>query len=57
MAAVTFSLEEHLHEQAKAYAEKERRSLSQQIAYWIERELEKETTPQPEAVASAAEVA
>ena len=45
MAAVTFSLEE-----------KERRSLSQQIAYWIERELEKEASAEAASV-DAAEVA
>jgi hypothetical protein len=39
MPAVTISLEEELIERAKAHAERERRSLSSQIAYWIEREL------------------
>ena len=39
MPAVTISLEEDLIERAKAHAERERRSLSSQIAYWIEREL------------------
>jgi hypothetical protein len=53
MAAVTFSLEEKLHFRAKAYAEKERRSLSQQIAYWIEREIEKETPLEAASVEAA----
>lgn len=39
MPAVTISLEQELIERAKAHAERERRSLSSQIAYWIEREL------------------
>lgn len=53
MPAVTISLEETLIERAKAHAERERRSLSAQVAYWIERELE----AQPEAVrVEAAEV-
>jgi hypothetical protein len=39
MPAVTISLDEELIERAKAHAERERRSLSGQIAYWIEGEL------------------
>lgn len=39
MPAVTISLDEELIERAKAHAERERRSLSAQIAYWVEREM------------------
>jgi len=55
MPAVTISLEEELIERAKAHAERERRSLSAQIAYWIEQEM-RETKPEAASV-EAAEVA
>lgn len=42
MAAVSLYLEEDLHERAKVHAEKERRSLSAQIAYWTEQAMQKE---------------
>jgi predicted transcriptional regulator len=42
MAAVSLYLEDALHERAKAHAEKERRSLSAQIAYWAEQAIDKE---------------
>jgi predicted transcriptional regulator len=56
MAAVSLYLEDALHERAKAHAEKERRSLSAQIAYWAEQAIEKELKKEA-ASGDAAEVA
>jgi len=56
MAAVSLYLEDDLHERAKAYAEKERRSLSAQIAYWAEQAMDKGFKKEAASV-DAAEVA
>ena len=56
MAAVSLYLEDDLHERAKAFAEKERRSLSAQIAYWAEQAMDKELKKEAASV-DAADVA
>lgn len=56
MPAVTISLEEKLIDQAKVHAERQRRSLSSQVAWWIIQAMESENKPEAASV-DAADVA